>query len=48
MGVPTGRRAVDIGEPRRVIIVEPASEPAVEPVPAEPDEQPTPAAPSDR
>jgi hypothetical protein len=39
---------VEIGKPRRVITVEPAPEPATEPLPVEPEEQPVPSVPDDR
>lgn len=39
---------VDIGKPRRVITVEPETDPVPVPVPEEPEEQPAPATPADR
>lgn len=39
---------MDIGKPRRIITVEPESEPLAEPVPAEPADDPVPAVPDDR
>jgi hypothetical protein len=48
MGASSEGEAVEIGKPRRVITVEPAPEPATEPLPVEPEEQPVPSVPDDR
>jgi hypothetical protein len=39
---------VEIGRPRRIITVEPESEPLTEPAPVEPVEEPVPAGPDER